>query len=650
MKHWKQFANNLRNYKKWNSLPEWARTLTVVLSVASMTACGAKALQLANDGSLGGGTSGGSGGTSFSGGNSGTVYPVTILANAIDIAGGYDNVGLANPFSSTSYSFHAYSDIPATDQNTPASFSYTYPSYNFSFNQARLALESNRDTSGTEAIFVAGTGLGILSGINPQFLKGTADGIRYRIDSASTNAQTNGFPYSYGSGGAPFPNRNPRYMSVPARYYRVNTINFQDYNLADLIQFPVPAASPSVQPGDYPSARDLVKDGFFRLISTDDTPLYSGRLFINGFTWSMNSLSCANSSTYSFRNIYVHNDWNSTGRYPTTLPSERPFDGATPSGVAHSTDFFFEAGLPQVDIANVTITEARLVGHGQTVTGATTATFAAGTNYRAETLNATGQIFRRNTAVSPKAALVVNGVAVFESGFDTNLFVGSEVTEYISGAGQTYFENWVTTNVPDTNSNTLVPYANSLDLIQIFGASKVKNLISQGSLNFSFIGSIVAVPASGTTHAVQPPNHLTGAITRTPTTFVYGPELKLAGTYYTPLCTITNESGSPLTDGTPPPVLPGDLNSPVIISLSAINITNTTATIQWATDEGADSQVAYGIGTPSSTTTLDPTLVTLHQVNLTGLTPYTTYTIQAITKDGNANPTTSNYYLFTTKR
>lgn len=632
-------------------MPDWAKSLTVVVVVAAMTSCGAKALQLANDGSLGGGSGGGgSGGTSFSGGNSGTVYPVTILANGTDIAGGY-NTGLANPFTSTSYSFHAYGDIPATDQNTPVSFSYTYPGYNFSFNEARLAVESNRDTSGTEAIFVAGTGLGILSGINPQFLAATPPGIQYRIDSASTNAQSPGFPYSYTNGGGAFPNRNTRYMAVPARYYRVNSINFQDYNLADLIQFPVPAASPSVQPGDYPSARDLVKDGFFRAISTDDTPLYSGRLFINGFTWSMNSLSCANSPTYNFRNVYVHNDLNSTGRYPTTLPSEAPYQGTTPSGVAHSTDFFFEASLPQVASSNVTVTEARIVGHGQTVTGATTATFIAGTNYRAETVNPTGQIYRRNTAVSPKAALVVNGAAVFEAGFDTNLFNPSEVTEYITGAGQTYFENWVANNIPDTNTNTLVSYANSLDLIQIYGAAKVKNLISQGSLNVSFIGSIVAVAASAQTHSVQPPNHLTGTIARTPTAFVYGPELKLAGTYFTPLCTITNEAGSPLTDGVPPPVLPGDLDSPVIISLSAINITNTTATIQWATNEGADSQVKYGIGDPNqNTTTLDPALVTLHQVNLTGLTPYTTYTIQAVTKDGNANPTTSNYYLFTTKR
>lgn len=82
---------------------------------------------------------------------------------------------------------------------------------------------------------------------------------------------------------------------------------------------------------------------------------------------------------------------------------------------------------------------------------------------------------------------------------------------------------------------------------------------------------------------------------------------------------------------------------PVISSVNASSITDTTATITWTTDSASDSMVTYN----GVSTAVDPTYVTSHSVNLTGLTAATLYSY-TVTSDNGIGSTTSSTFLFTT--
>lgn len=85
---------------------------------------------------------------------------------------------------------------------------------------------------------------------------------------------------------------------------------------------------------------------------------------------------------------------------------------------------------------------------------------------------------------------------------------------------------------------------------------------------------------------------------------------------------------TPATD--PPPI-------PTISGLGAGSITPSSATITWAMDVPADSQIEYGTTTAyGMTTPVDPTLVTNHSFTITGLMPETEYhyRIKSRSQDG----------------
>ena len=91
-----------------------------------------------------------------------------------------------------------------------------------------------------------------------------------------------------------------------------------------------------------------------------------------------------------------------------------------------------------------------------------------------------------------------------------------------------------------------------------------------------------------------------------------------------------------------------DTTPPGIFNVAAIAST-TTATVTWATDETATSQLNYGLTTNyTSTTTLDTNLVTAHSINLTGLSTNTLYHYRIRTKDAFGNERISGDFTFTT--
>ncbi|MFZ2071785.1 MAG: disaggregatase related repeat-containing protein [Halobacteriota archaeon] len=92
-----------------------------------------------------------------------------------------------------------------------------------------------------------------------------------------------------------------------------------------------------------------------------------------------------------------------------------------------------------------------------------------------------------------------------------------------------------------------------------------------------------------------------------------------------------------------------DTAPPVISNVTVPDITGSSATITWTTDEPADSQVEYGWDTNYGlTTSLDTSRVTNHSVLVTGLSTNTTYHYRAKSKDAADNFAVSEDYNFTT--
>jgi len=92
-----------------------------------------------------------------------------------------------------------------------------------------------------------------------------------------------------------------------------------------------------------------------------------------------------------------------------------------------------------------------------------------------------------------------------------------------------------------------------------------------------------------------------------------------------------------------------DGTAPAINAVAATNITATAATIIWTTNEAADSQLEYGPTTAyGSTSTVDPSMVTSHNVTMSGLTENTTYHYRVKSKDGSGNLATGSDQTFNT--
>ena len=95
-----------------------------------------------------------------------------------------------------------------------------------------------------------------------------------------------------------------------------------------------------------------------------------------------------------------------------------------------------------------------------------------------------------------------------------------------------------------------------------------------------------------------------------------------------------------------------DTTAPVISGVQAVSVGDTTATIEWSTDEPADSRVNYGETTALGLTEYYAALVTGRSVLLSGLSPATTYYYEVESTDAYTNTATDDngglYYSFTT--
>lgn len=92
-----------------------------------------------------------------------------------------------------------------------------------------------------------------------------------------------------------------------------------------------------------------------------------------------------------------------------------------------------------------------------------------------------------------------------------------------------------------------------------------------------------------------------------------------------------------------------DQSAPTISSVASANITGTSATITWTTNETSDTQVEYGFtASYGAVSALNSSMVTTHSVSLTNLIPKTFYHYRIKSKDSAGNLSVSQDYTLTT--
>jgi PKD repeat protein len=93
-----------------------------------------------------------------------------------------------------------------------------------------------------------------------------------------------------------------------------------------------------------------------------------------------------------------------------------------------------------------------------------------------------------------------------------------------------------------------------------------------------------------------------------------------------------------------------DATPPAISGVYTDKVTSSSVTVNWYTDEAADTQVEYG--TESSygeTTSFDTSLTTSHSQTIHGLLPSTLYHYRVLSSDASNNLSVSGDYTFTTE-
>lgn len=91
-----------------------------------------------------------------------------------------------------------------------------------------------------------------------------------------------------------------------------------------------------------------------------------------------------------------------------------------------------------------------------------------------------------------------------------------------------------------------------------------------------------------------------------------------------------------------------DTTPPVLSAISVAEISTSTATITWSTDESADSRIDYGTSSSYESASTSATLVTSHAINLMNLEPETVYHYRVQSSDSSSNNATSTDLTFTT--
>lgn len=143
--------------------------------------------------------------------------------------------------------------------------------------------------------------------------------------------------------------------------------------------------------------------------------------------------------------------------------------------------------------------------------------------------------------------------------------------------------------------------------------------------------------------------------------YVYDANRGQVRIYKTPLPGLPSPSPTPtptlkptptLTPTATPTITPSPTPIPTMLlsKISATNITNSSAQIQWISSQPGTSRVAYGKSSNNLkySTSLDSNMVTAHKVNLSGLKRRTKYYYKVFSKNQSGTEFGSGVYSFTT--
>jgi alkaline phosphatase len=161
-----------------------------------------------------------------------------------------------------------------------------------------------------------------------------------------------------------------------------------------------------------------------------------------------------------------------------------------------------------------------------------------------------------------------------------------------------------------------------------------------GVVNYNLYRDLAAITSP------DPAKRIATGITATSYTDTPGAD----GTYYYAVTGIDIAANEAQVSNSPSAII--DTTPPAISAVTSINITDSSVTITWTTNEASNSIVTYGTTTPPTSEASDATMVTSHSVAITGLSAATTYYYQVKSIDAAGNTTTDNnggtYYTFTT--
>jgi hypothetical protein len=530
----------------------------------------------------------GGGGGSRSDIDPGRLYTVTKIVSSTTDIPAWTNSDL--PFTGPR---RVFGDT-TTNSQWPFEFNYTYPANNFALTEAHLFLVTSRDSSDTEAIFTDG----IFTGRPPA------------SDVSTTSTKFTDVKISCSGGSCPIANTGPAntfFMDFALSHYAIGTDNTFDINLDNLIS------------GTSHTITSLLSDGNFKVVSGDDAAIKGDTattsaplLVMVGSTYSTTPLTCSTSPNYLLRNTYLHNDGNSISQPAFSGTVLSPFNSwSSVYSTFRSVEFYFDPSLPKLtSYDQMTITKANIT------------------------------MMVKRSSSDPTAA-VINGIGIDQDNFDRTKADSTVVESWVTDATARAAYNTFINSIPANSTSQTV----TVDLLTLLGADTVKTLLLQGKLNVALAGPIARVSAGAP------------SANRTYGVAVSGPQLVLEGDYAAEICEVPDNANSPLNGGggsTGPSICTGpdaDVVAPTVSSIQVINITASSATIQWLTSlEGSTTQVGYGLLSPNSLTTVDSNLANFHSVNITGLSPYKYYQYNVRSVDACGNETISATKSFRTLR
>lgn len=554
----------------------------LILFSAYLAGCDGKAEPLSTGDYLGDPVIDDGSGTRNDGTGGGQLYTVTKIVEATNDIPSWTNTDL--PFTGPRRSL----GTNITDSQWPFEFNYTYPANNYQLSDARLLLVTARDSSDTEAIFVDG----VFTGRPPSsFVSGVSTKIAHRNYSCVGTCS-----------GATAPNgaANTFFMDWAYSHYKIGTENTFDIGISSLLTSTTLVI------------KDLLDDGIFRVVTGDDAFVQTDTatasrplLIMEGSTVSATPLVCTTSPIYKMKNNYLFNDGNSISEASFSGTVLTPLNSwGTGYTTIRSVEFYYDPRLPKLasyDLLNVT--KADIV------------------------------IQLKRTNADP-VAIVINGIGLDQTGFDRTPATSAVEAWLTDAASLAYWDSFIT-GIPATNTSQ----TRTLDLIQLLGASKVKELLLQGKLNIAIAGPIASVYGQANTS------------TRTYGTSVNGPELILEGNYAAQICEVPDDPTSPLNGSGGGPVdCLVDTASPISSSIQVVNITATSARIQWLTNELSSTQTGHGLISATTLSPEDTTPATYHAVDITGLSPYKYYQYNVRNTDSCGNQGISATKSFRTLR